>query len=273
MSNSGDGPSELPPAQAAARRTAIRRGFGAGGNDVEVHVFDTIGSTNEWLAERPLTRPTLVTAREQTRGRGRRGRQWSSPTGGLYFSLGQPLDAADSIQPTLSLLVGLSLADALARAGFAGIRVKWPNDLVVDGAKLAGILVESRPTALIVGVGINRSVGGIGALPADRRAIGLDQLGEAVIDDTLLGRLAAAVHEAVNLAPAQATWLLRERWPALDALAGRTIVVEQAGANGLLEGRVTGITADGRLRLATTAGEHCLNAGECRVQGGWGAAE
>ena len=250
------------------RVPAIRAAMGTNWAHARIHVFDELESTSQWLADHLPDAPTLVIADRQTRGRGRQGREWASPPGGLYLSAGLPATSTQSIRPALSLLVGLQLAEVLRAEGFAGIQLKWPNDLVVHGAKLAGLLVERLPHALIIGVGINVEGSGIDDLPADRQAIGLHQLSDRPVDDELLGALARGVFDATAWSPTQSDWLLRERWPAFDILTGRDIVVEQAGG-ATLTGRVAGITASGELRLITETGERHLQAGECRIQGGW----
>lgn len=252
------------------RLSAVRAGIGARWAHARVHMFPELGSTNQWLVEHPPEAPTVVIADRQTKGRGRQGREWASPVGGLYVSVGLPMAFMRSLPPALSLLIGLQLVESLHGRGFAGIRLKWPNDLVVDDAKLAGLLVERLRRTLIVGVGVNVEGAGVADLPPDRQAIGLRQLSERPIDDGLLGAIAGAVLEATTWSTGQAEWLLQERWPVFDALAGRDIVVEQAGG-GLLAGRVAGITTTGELRLITDSQERHLQAGECRVQGGWAA--
>ena len=253
------------------RVSVIRTGIGRTWGHAWIHVFSQLESTSEWLAENPPDRPTLVIADRQTRGRGRQGRHWASPPGGLYFSAGLPLTSTQSIPPALSLLIGLQLVETLHAKGFTGIRLKWPNDLVARGAKLAGLLVERLPHTLIVGVGVNVRGGEIHDLPADRQAIGLHQLAEYPVGDQLLGPLAGAVLDATTWSPTQAERILEERWPVFDILAGRNIVVEQAGG-ATLAGRVAGVAATGELRLMTDSGERHLQAGECRIQGHWATA-
>jgi len=255
---------------------AVQTGLGPRHAQTAIHVFESLPSTNEWLGAQALAGPTLVTAQTQTHGRGRRGRAWASPAGGWYFSVGVPLSPGAPVQPTVTLLVGLALAEALSSGGFPNIAVKWPNDLVVNGVKLGGILVENLPNVLIVGVGINQSMSAVEGLPTDRRAVGLSDLGGQAATDALIGQLAAAVLDAVMRSPEEAAATLHVRWPARDALAGHTVVVTQSddardGSGTPLQGEVLGITPNGQLRLATASGEQWLNAGECRIQGGWEA--
>ena len=250
------------------RAPAIRAEMGRAWTHARVHVFRQLESTSQWLAEYPPDAPTLVIADRQTKGRGRQGRHWASPRGGLYFSVGLPLTPTQSLPPALSLLIGLQLVEVLHARGVAELQLKWPNDLVVHGAKLAGLLVERLPHTLIIGVGVNVEGAEIRELPADRQAIGLHQLTDLPVDDRLLGALAGAVLDATTWSPTQAERLLHERWPVFDTLTGRDIVVEQAGG-ATLTGRVAGVAVTGELRLITDSGERHLRAGECRIQGDW----
>ena len=128
--------------------------------------YATIGSTNDEakaLARAGAADGTLVWADEQTAGRGRRGRLWRSPPGNLYLSLVLRPDAAPSRAAQLGFVAALGLGDALQPlVGPAlPLRYKWPNDLLANGQKLAGILLESETSAsdgvdfVVVGIGVN----------------------------------------------------------------------------------------------------------------------
>ncbi len=207
-----------------------------------------VGSTNERareLAAAGAPHGTLVTAREQTAGRGRQGRTWATPpVGALAASL--VLRRFDAL---LSLRAGLAVADVAGAAA----RVKWPNDVLVEGAKVAGVLVEGRPQAgwAVLGVGVNVAAG-----PAARPA-GAGTLGRGpVAFETVLGELLAAL--APRLAePAPATVAaLRER----DALRGRPVRWEGGAGTG------AGIDAAGRLLVAVDDGATvALDAGEVHL--------
>jgi BirA family transcriptional regulator, biotin operon repressor / biotin---[acetyl-CoA-carboxylase] ligase len=131
-----------------------------------IQAYDTLGSTNTEalaLARSGETGPLWITAARQTAGRGRRGRAWVSEPGNLYASLlltdpSRPEQAAE-----LSFVASLALRDALAALApslATRLALKWPNDLLLDGAKLAGILLEAerapeRPLAVVIGIGVN----------------------------------------------------------------------------------------------------------------------
>jgi BirA family biotin operon repressor/biotin-[acetyl-CoA-carboxylase] ligase len=124
---------------------------------VEVRVVPRCGSTNSVLLAECPPRRVLLVAWQQSAGRGRRGRRWlSAPRGAaLTFSLAAPLARPLRELPPLAPAVGIALARVLRRAGVRRIGLKWPNDLVVDGAKLGGILIETRTGCAVIGVGIN----------------------------------------------------------------------------------------------------------------------
>lgn len=134
----------------------------------QVSVFARLESTNAHLLDTidtaPAAAPRVCLALEQTAGRGRRGRAWASgPGAGLTLSLDWPLLPGRVVPPAYPVGVGLGLIRALAGLGLSGIGLKWPNDLMVGEAKLAGVLVEQRapragrPGRLVVGLGVNRA--------------------------------------------------------------------------------------------------------------------
>ena len=123
-----------------------------------VHAFRLVGSTMEVahaLAADGTPEGTLVWAAQQRQGRGRRGRVWESPEGGVYGSLIlRPRRSRGEI-PQLSLVAGLSVAEAIRETTRLYPSVRWPNDLLLEGKKVCGILVEAKGRAVIVGIGIN----------------------------------------------------------------------------------------------------------------------
>jgi BirA family biotin operon repressor/biotin-[acetyl-CoA-carboxylase] ligase len=134
------------------------------GDEPDIIWLDSVGSTNaeamKLLAEGRMS-PVWMTAREQTAGRGRQERQWTSPPGNLYASLLLPLPGvAIGKLSCLSLVAGLAVADSFVASGVnAPVTLKWPNDVLVDGRKAAGILIETagqaETLAAIIGCGVN----------------------------------------------------------------------------------------------------------------------
>lgn len=118
--------------------------------------LDQVDSTNRRAAQLPAW--TAVTARTQTAGRGRHERRWVSDAGGLWLSAVVPTETTGEHWALLPLAAGLALCEAFTGFGIAGHRLRWPNDIMVGRAKLAGILVERfRPATAVVGLGINLS--------------------------------------------------------------------------------------------------------------------
>ena len=214
----------------------------------------SIGSTNaraRELAQAGAPHGTAVTADEQTAGRGRQGRGWSTPPGGaLVVSL-----VIRDPDPLLSLRAGLAVADLAGQ----GARVKWPNDVLVDGRKVAGVLAEGRPQDgwAVLGIGVNAALD-LAALPEDLRAsagtLGLPPAELPRALDTLLKALETRLAEA----PEATLAALRE----LDALAGRRVRWEGGSGTG------AGIAKDGALLVRDADGAvHALAAGEVHLVG------
>lgn len=195
---------------------------------------------------------TLVTARTQTAGRGRQGRTWVAPPGGaLLASL-----VLRDVDPLLSLRGGLAVADL---AG-AHARVKWPNDVLVEGRKIAGVLAEARPQEgwAVLGIGINLVLDEAALPPEARGRAGTlgrppEESGDALAD------LLAALQRRLDEAPRETLAALRER----DALLGEPV----RWAAG--EGTGAGIDDEGRLLVREESGAtHALDAGEVHLLAG-----
>jgi BirA family biotin operon repressor/biotin-[acetyl-CoA-carboxylase] ligase len=201
------------------------------------------------LAASGIPHLALVTAREQTAGRGRQGRAWTAPAG---TSLLASLVLRDA--PPL-----LPLAAAVAVADLAGheATIKWPNDVLLDGRKLAGILVEGRPQEgwAVLGIGINVALR-VGELPAELRERAAT-LGLQPADvDAVLGRLLARLEGTLALPPDA----LLAAWRRRDALLGRP--VSWAGGHGT----GAGVDQDGRLLVDQDGGGRvALHAGEVHL--------
>jgi BirA family biotin operon repressor/biotin-[acetyl-CoA-carboxylase] ligase len=205
-------------------------------------------STNERarsLALAGAPHGTLVTAGVQTAGRGRQGRTWTAPPGSsLLLSL-----VLRELDPLLSLRAGLAVADLAGPAA----RVKWPNDVLVDGRKVAGILAEGRPQEgwAVLGIGVNAAVA-----PADLVA-GAGTLGRPRGElEAALAELLLALERRLH-GPAEAcVTALSER----DALLGQPVT--WAGGSGM----GAGIDASGALRVRLDTGdETLLDAGEVHL--------
>lgn len=208
--------------------------------------------------------PALVATEYQTAGKGRRGKPWQSNFGqDLAFSIGFPLRSFEALRP-FSLCAGLLLAETLSEYYCPDVRVKWPNDLLIGGAKLAGILTEIHTLAdspyVIIGMGLNVNRPDAGTV--DQPATSLRQVtGDLVDRNLLLARLAATLGEAVGN---EFTMDWHHRWPTYDALAGRSVRVHLGQT--VNEGIAAGVAADGSFLLHTETGEQRYNGGEISVR-------
>lgn len=237
--------------------------------------FETLGSTNdEAMARLKAGDPggLVVTAASQTGGRGRQGRAWASPPGNLYASLALVDPAPLALAPQLGFVAGIALCETL-RARLHGdprLQIKWPNDMVFSGAKLAGILLESAMLpggrlACVIGFGIN-CLSHPENLPY--RATDLGVAGDPAPDAAAV--LAALVREMERHL---ATWrrgdgfpVIRETWLGRAAGLGERITVS-APRGARLEGRFRGLDPAGRLLLDTEAGMVVIDAGDVFLPG------
>ena len=225
---------------------------------------DTIDSTNEEARRRALTGDPgnlWIVAGEQTAGRGRRGRAWVSPGGNLHASalLIDPCPQARA--PQLGFVAGVALAKAAEDLGAGSARLKWPNDLVVDGAKCAGMLLEAvaladRRVACVVGVGVNcaHAPEGVGYPTA---VMGNGRIAAAELFERLAARFAETLDvwaEGRNFAAIRAEWLERA--------AGLATIVRIEDARGRREGAFEGLDADGRLLFRGEGGTEAIEAAD-----------
>ena len=233
-----------------------------------------LGSTNdEAMALLRAGDPgdVFVVAERQTSGRGRRGRAWHSPPGNLHATLALRDPAPLAAAPQLGFVAGVALAFALRDRlrGDRRLRIKWPNDMLFDGAKLAGLLLESAilpdgSVGCVIGFGVNcvSHPDGLAYATTDlSRAAGRPFAAAEV-----LATLAEAMREQLD------TWdhgagfpIIRERWLGLAAGLGRLIVV--ARPHETLAGRLLGIDASGRLIVETDGGRVTIDAGDVFLPG------
>lgn len=229
-------------------------------------VTSTMDIVHELAAE-AAPAGTVVLADEQVKGRGRLGRRWHSPRGAGVW-LGYLMRPAEPLESgVLSLRVGLAVVEALDALG-AAAQLKWPNDIVADDRKLAGVLCEARwlkeSTAWVaVGIGINVR----GPLPAEIRgdAVTLDEIQRGVTRveflEALVPRLNALSHAAI-LSDAERAAYARRDW-----LLGRRLTEPMSGT-------AAGVAADGALLVEVPAGiERVLGGGVVVAEHGvWGRA-
>ncbi len=262
------------------------------GDVAALEVAWSLDSTNSELLRRPVPeagkadgKAEVLLAERQTGGRGRRGRSWASPlAANLYLSVMRGFEGGLARLGGLSLVAGVAAAEALQAFGIEGVRLKWPNDLVIvdDGAagdaagwrKLGGLLVEgggehAGPVRAVIGLGLNVRMPAASAAGIDQPWIDLTALTAQAPDRNritaaLLTQLlpALALFDRGGLAP------FLSRHAAFDALTGREVVV-RGGADAHTvthAGVALGLAADGALRVRLPEGERIFHAGEVSVR-------
>jgi BirA family transcriptional regulator, biotin operon repressor / biotin---[acetyl-CoA-carboxylase] ligase len=217
-----------------------------------------VGSTNDWLLARATDLPDghWVVADRQTAGRGRRGRAWSDGAGNLMASA---LVRATGPVQQLSFVAALALREAILDflppgAGLVDrLRLKWPNDLVLDGQKVSGILLERSGEALVIGIGVNIAQAPLGiSLQTAGLAIGRDALFEVLAAQFACWRSRWA---AEGFAP------VREAWLTAAAGLGEPIVARLGAED--VPGRFESLADDGALQLRLDDGSlRAIHAGE-----------
>lgn len=223
---------------------------------VEVRVVERCTSTNDLALKAGA--PVLIAAEEQTAGRGRRGRRWhSAPGAGVTFSLARRIHRPARELAALSLVAGVGTARALVALGTPA-RLKWPNDLMVDGAKLGGILVETRNgNHVVIGIGLNCHRDP--ALEAKVRRK-LAYLNGSVTRNEVIRRVGRALLEALEQFEKHGLDALRAEWEAMDAHAGQRLRVRLANGR-TFSGIAAGLGADGSLQIRTRQGLRAVRSG------------
>jgi len=223
--------------------------------------LQSVSSTNDEaarLADSGTPEGTVVWAREQTGGRGRRGRRWTSPAGNLYCSTVLRPDCPAPRAAELGFVAALAVADIVPPK--RAVRVKWPNDVLVDGGKVAGILPESaigedgKAQHVVMGIGVN--VGFAPELPEMRYPSAM--LGGTV--EGALEKLTAALAARLGQWRRAGFEAIRSAWLAKAGPIGLDVDVKLGEE--LVRGRFAGIDGDGALLLETSAGRRKIVAGE-----------
>lgn len=233
--------------------------------------FPSVDSTNDRaiaLAAAGAADGTVVSADAQTSGRGRRGRTWHSPEGGLYLSY-IVREAGDLPRPALlTLAAGVATARAVRDATGLDARLKWPNDLVTDepARKIAGVLAEasgagSRLEVAIIGIGINVSAATFPADLSTRASSIANELGRDVDRDALQRALMAGLDREVARLRAGGHAAMLAEWAAGSPSARGRDVAWREGDDAR-RGVTAGVDEDGALLVRTGSGLHRLVAGE-----------
>ncbi len=227
----------------------------AGDSLVRLYYKSETSSTNDdalELAKAGAEPGTVILAESQTQGRGRRGAVWMSPPGtSLTFSYLTSHEYISGASLYPSLLAGLSCVRALKQLGIS-VLVKWPNDLYLNGKKLAGILTEMTGSYLVIGIGINVNVS---SFPSELQDIATSlsiEIGAPVSREKILAELIKSLHQTLHSSASHIDGL-RE----CCALTGRAVTLTTSGRR--IEGHVRGLGDEGELLLWTGRSTLVLN--------------
>ena len=236
-----------------------------------LEVVTTIPSTNAELVRRAETQSVngaVLAAEVQTAGRGRRGREWLSPFGrNLAVSMGVAIDRPPAEVGALGLAVGLGVHDALADLGTPNVQLKWPNDVLLDGRKVAGILVElvrlSPIVEVVIGIGVNVGCGSAIASQVEQPIADVAEAVPGISRNQLLaGVLDHVLAESHAFAAARFP-AMHARWRNAHRHEGETVTVTTPTE------RVSGVATvlpSGALALDTAGGRREFTGGEVSVR-------
>ena len=214
-----------------------------------IHRFSSVTSTQDearrLLEEGRARVGHAIVADEQTGGRGRFGRAWASPRGGLYATF------ATSERPLLSLASGMAVVNALDEFNVHA-SLKWPNDIVLGEAKLAGVLIEIHHGTALVGIGVNLEVGPVGMSTSTRT------IGAVVRRGDLLRSIWRELQRDED--PKALLSAYRKR----SATLGRRVRILIGEGGQAVEGIAVAVDGQGRLVVETCAGRRTITSGECQ---------
>lgn len=239
----------------------------------DVQVFDSVTSTNDIAmkhAEAKGEPGYVCVAEQQTAGRGRRGRPWVSPYGtNIYLSLVWDFFDGAAALEGLSLAVGVAVANALKAKGVDGVELKWPNDVLVDGAKLGGILLEmtgdpSGHCQVVLGVGINTSVSKKDGDEIDQAWVDTSTLGICIDRNEFISEVIDELISMLVLFSEHGFIYFRDQWLILDAFKDKAVVVK-TGKNDM-NGIANGVDNTGALKLERAGVIEAIKGGEVSLR-------
>jgi len=262
------------------QESKIRESMGVDSAGLLSHlcVGEIVDSTNAEAMRRAASGapPGLVcTAEQQNAGRGRRGRTWVSPFArNLYFSiLGEFSQGAAALEG-LSLAVGVAVVRALEKSGVIGVQLKWPNDVLFEGAKLGGILLEmtgdaAGPCQVVVGVGLNVAMPVEVATPIEQEWTDVRTISAAAGvacpgRNKLLGALLNELLPLIDKFEEEGFSAWRRAWQDLDAHASKPVVVSAGSRQ--TAGIARGVNNRGALQLETSLGVQSMFGGEISLR-------
>ncbi len=263
---------KLPQAIELLDKNEVLKAIGEQRAWFKLEVLDEVASTNTYLMQQKgAAHATCVVAHVQTHGKGRRGRTWISQLGAsLTFSLLWRFQCGAAALSGLSLAVGVALIRALMSLGVNNAQLKWPNDVLVDGKKLAGILIELQgdlegPSAAVIGVGFNLNLPKNVLESIDQPAIDLTTI-KQINQSELLGVLLKHLADVLSSFEAHGFIGLRNEWLRYHAYENKPVRMLLPDGRDV-QGMVKGVADDGILLVETALGLQRFSAGEISLRG------
>lgn len=235
---------------------------GEGAVLTRIRTVAATGSTNAdliALAAGGLEEGAWLRAERQTGGRGRQGRAWESPPGNLYASTLVRPRPSDPSPATLALVAAVALEETVSAWLPGRARIKWPNDLLIDGAKLSGILLEGAGDAVVIGIGVNLAHHPV---DLDRPATSLAAHGAMAAPEDFIEALADSFARWVEKWRGEGIDTVRRRWVGRAHPAG-TALTARLPDGGAIDGLFDGLDRDGALILRLADGtRRVIHAGD-----------
>jgi len=235
-----------------------------------VILFQRVKSTNivaSKLLDKGFGGGNLIIAEEQTKGIGRKGRIWHSSAGkSLTFTVILSVKNHDEHIAEITPLFAVSIVSALEQMGMEDVKIKWPNDIIVHGKKLCGILAETKDGRVIVGVGVNvneeESVLSVVGIPATSLRI---ELGEVLDRGKILAELLVILDDNFKIWREKHLGAFRKEIEKRLMYLGKEVQVINGGE--IVRGRILGITDEGWLRLDVSGKEIVVTSGDLSLRG------
>jgi BirA family transcriptional regulator, biotin operon repressor / biotin---[acetyl-CoA-carboxylase] ligase len=266
---------KLPKAISLFDKTQILQAIGVEREWFHLEVLDEVVSTNTYLmkaAANGAPHASCVVAHIQTNGRGRRGRTWISHLGAsLTFSLLWRFDCGAAALSGLSLAIGVGLIRALNELGITSAQLKWPNDVLVQNKKLAGILIDLQgdldgPSAAVIGVGINVNLPEHIKKNIDQPAIDLNHISvEDINQNQLLGTVLKHFANVLRQFEQSGFIGIKDEWLQYHAYHQQAVRLLMPDGRDI-EGQVTDVADDGILLVNTAYGVQRFSAGEISLR-------
>lgn len=241
----------------------------------EIEVHNLIDSTNDYLMRRlpnQLTQGQVCLAEYQSAGRGRRGRQWISPFGSqIYLSMYWCLEQGLSEAMGLSSLTALAVSDAIFTISGVQVQFKWPNDIYIDGVKLAGILIDLEGQALepshsVIGIGLNLDIPDEEAEKISQRWTDLQKHSKTKIDrNALSAQLISCLYARLQQFQSEGLTTMLDEWHAHDVYLNKP--VKLITGERIVKGICRGINSQGALLLETNGQVKTIYGGEVSLRG------